>query len=261
MQNNIQKGSGQNQNNQQNNQAGKQGGLSWSQPASTQSQNQKPLTPTPPPANKPAHVPPYMQRQAPKTGNRKFLGILAGGILLGFIVGWAWLALRPNDANVATNTGTNTNATSTPTGTITGQQGGTGAAAGTGGSSSGSGAANVSTAVAPGIQAPAGDMISIATPQAPGTKVLITGVKVSVPTWIVVYEVRNGARGNALGAALFSPTSPTPINLSLLRATSPGQAYFVGRSVDDGDKIFSMQSDRPVVDASGNPIYMPFEVR
>ncbi len=233
----------------------KQSGLTWSQPASTNNQNmgQKPQAQqqkAPAPVlPRPGYVaPPYLQKQVPTRKNKRFLGILAGGVLLGFFVAWAWFAFRPSPEAVVTTTDTAGTAVGNAT---TAAAGGTAA----------SGSTNAGTvAAASGIQAQPGDALSVPTPQHTGDKVLVTGIKVSVPTWVVVYETKSGARANALGAALFFPTSPnSAVNIGLLRATSPNQTYFVGRSVDDGDKVFSMQADRPVVDASGSPIYSSFQ--
>jgi hypothetical protein len=47
----------------------------------------------------------------------------------------------------------------------------------------------------------------------------------------------------------------------LLRATMPGQSYFVGQSLDDGDKIFSTQNDKPVRDSKGNPLFTQFTAK
>jgi len=46
-----------------------------------------------------------------------------------------------------------------------------------------------------------------------------------------------------------------------LRGTVAGKTYLVGRNVDNGNKIFSLQEDGPVVDTAGKPIYRTFEVR
>ncbi len=91
---------------------------------------------------------------------------------------------------------------------------------------------------------------------------LLSAIDVSVPTWVVVYDNKNGVRGNALGAALFTPTSAKgAVYLTLLRATTAGQTYLIGRNVDNGDQIFSLQTDGPVVDTTGAPIYQTLEVR
>lgn len=242
----------------------KQSGLSWSQPApaSINKQTKPPTAQVPPPRTTPM-VPAYMQQKGgPKQGNRKFLGILAGGVLLGFIVGWAWFAFRPatDEGPIVTNGNNTENTTEENTstgGTNTSTTGGTGTSS-TGGSDGG----GIVPVTVPGVQAAANDFVSVPTPQAPGNRVLISGLTVSVPTWIVVYDNKGGVRGNALGAALFFPTSPnSPINIALLRSTIAGQSYFIGRRVDNGDKIFSMQSDAAVIDAGGNPVYQTLIVQ
>jgi hypothetical protein len=86
-------------------------------------------------------------------------------------------------------------------------------------------------------------------------------VVVSQPTWVVIYEDHAGVPGNALGAALFLPQSGNAAQsgtVELLRGTLPGQTYFAGEALDDGDKVFSLASDKPVRDAQGNPVLVEF---
>jgi len=102
--------------------------------------------------------------------------------------------------------------------------------------------------------------LTISSPQDSGLQVAVSNISVSVPTWVVVYESRNGQPGNVLGAALFV-AGRTSGAVELLRATLPGQTYFAGQARDDGDHIFSMQSDMPVRGTNGDPVWAQFQTR
>ena len=85
-------------------------------------------------------------------------------------------------------------------------------------------------------------------------------MKVSVPTWVVIYENYNGQPGNVLGAGLFVAGRTSGV-VDLLRGTLPGQTYFAGESRDDGDHMYSMDNDPAVRDANGNPVWIKFETK
>jgi hypothetical protein len=105
-----------------------------------------------------------------------------------------------------------------------------------------------------------GDFV-VSSPQAAGFAVAVSRVVVSQPTWVVVYEDHAGVPGNALGAELFLPQSGNAAQsgtVELLRGTLPGLTYLAGEALDDGDKIFSLNSDKPVRDAQGNPVLIEF---
>ena len=93
-----------------------------------------------------------------------------------------------------------------------------------------------------------------------GFTVSVAVAAVTSPVWVVVYENRNGGLGNALGAKLFFPES-TDGSVNLLRGTISGQTYFVGQRRDNGDRVFSLEKDLPVLDQSGKPILVQFQTR
>ncbi len=195
--------------------------LSWSQPAQTSTPAQKPQEKKEMP--KPAAV-----SAAPKgNGNRVLWWIVGGVIILGLII-WGLVALH--DQNTQPNT------TSTGTTTTTG----------------------ASTTTQPSSSA---SFLTAPSPQAAGTEVTVANVSVTNPTWVVVYEDNNGKPGNALGAGLFfSPSQggATSGTVTLLRGTVAGQSYLVGESLDNGDRVFSLQSDKPVTDMSGAVLWAHF---
>ncbi|HVU79934.1 MAG TPA: hypothetical protein VHD37_01060, partial [Candidatus Paceibacterota bacterium] len=66
--------------------------------------------------------------------------------------------------------------------------------------------------------------------------------------------------GRALGATLFVPAQNGKSGtVSLLRATQPGQSYFVGLNADTGnDRVFSLHGDQPIVGNDGKPAWYTF---
>lgn len=93
--------------------------------------------------------------------------------------------------------------------------------------------------------------------QKAGPNVTISSLNIVRPTWVVVYVSREGKPGNALGARLFTAGDKRG-TIGLLRNTQAGQAYFVGLSVDDGDRKFSLSKDKPLADADGGPLWATF---
>lgn len=180
---------------------------------------------------------------AQKSGMGKIVSIFVAGLVVGFLIGWGWSASRP-----APTTTTNTTET-TSAGSETAD---TGSSAG-----SGIGISNTGTVTASATGAPS---FTVPSPQDSGMQVAVASASVSQPTWIVVYDNVNSQPGRVLGAELFFSTTKSGA-VDLLRGTLPGQKYFVGESVDDGDKIFSIQNDKPVRDAQGNPVWVTFQTR
>ena len=161
---------------------------------------------------------------AGEISNRSWLtGVFIAGLVLGALVIWGWSAVNPRGgtAGPASSDTTNTAALS------------------------GSTAAGVLTV--PGLQEA-------------GLAVMITSAVVSLPTWVVVYESRGGQPGNALGASLFE-SGRSSGSINLLRGMLSGQTYFVGERRDNGDRIFSLESDREVLDQNNKPVLAQFKTR
>lgn len=93
--------------------------------------------------------------------------------------------------------------------------------------------------------------------QKAGPSVSVSELSIARPTWVVVFVSREGKPGNALGARLFF-ASDKKGSVGLLRNTQAGQSYFVGLSVDDGDRAFNLAKDKPVADADGGPLWETF---
>jgi hypothetical protein len=198
--------------------------LSWSQPAVTANTNNKPAATTPA-----ASAPSASKAVASEVSNMgTYIGIFVAGVVIGALLGWGI---------TGSSTGTNNTSTATNTASSTNTTGGVNLTGSTVGAS--------------------GSSVSLSSSQSAGFAVAITKAPVTQPTWLVVYEDRNGAPGNAIGAGLFFPGSPSG-TIQLLRATLPGKSYFVGQSVDNGDKVFSLESDKKVTDNNGTALYTQF---
>jgi hypothetical protein len=154
------------------------------------------------------------------------------GVIVGVLVAWGWSSMRPS--------GTPITASSTTTGSAT---------AGTN--------LGVSTTSIPALGAD--PSLLIMSPQSSGRSVAIAKAIVSVPTWVVIYENKEGKPGNALGAALFFPERQTG-SVELLRATTAGKSYLAVKQVDNGDRKFSLKGD-PFLSEGGNVMWVTFEVK
>ncbi len=118
-----------------------------------------------------------------------------------------------------------------------------------------------STASSPSSASPAGtmtnDSLEVPTPQNAGTSVAVSSITADGPVWAVVYEDNNGKVGNALGAARFTPPH-TEGTIELLRTTLPNLTYFVGLTADTPDHTFSIKTNAPILDQSGNQVMTQF---
>jgi hypothetical protein len=220
--------------------------LSWTQPndKNVANQSNQPNQPkAPQPVAKPAAVhTPTMSAAAPSnTGT--YVGIFVAGVIVGALIGWGFTSSNGTSGMASSTTETTNTSTTTSTGTSANTTGTSQTGVNLSGSSVGSSGA-----------------IVLASNQTAGFGVAVTKITVSQPTWLVVYEDNAGTPGKAIGAGLFFPES-TSGTIELLRATMPGQSYFVGQSLDDGDKIFSTQNDKPVRDSKGNPLFTQFTAK
>jgi hypothetical protein len=100
------------------------------------------------------------------------------------------------------------------------------------------------------------NLLTVASPQKAGLEVAVSNVNVSEPTWVVVYESRQGKPGNVLGASLFF-AGGTSGTIELLRGTVAGQSYFVTERTDNGDHKFSLANDQLVL-TDGQPSWTTF---
>ncbi len=239
------------------NQGGQKPTLSWSQPANTS--GSKPSTQATPAAS--SFTPPQPQSKpvaaapvAPTSNTGMYVGIFVAGLIVGAAVGWSLTSSSGSSKTAdtsdtaATATSTMLMASSTPTSTDS--------------------TTTTSTTNTPAVTSDSdtqtgsmsNDAITVAPSQVAGFNVAVSKINVTQPTWLVVYEDHNGTPGNAIGAGLFF-AGATSGTIELLRATLPGQTYLVGQSLDDGDKVFSLTTDKPVRDAEGNPLFTTFTAK
>ena len=153
-----------------------------------------------------------------------YAGILVIGIVIGVLVAAEWQPNAENAPPAATSTAVVANA-----------------------------AASVSITAAP---APTESPLAVVD-QSAGPSVTISRLNVARPTWVVVYVSRDGKPGTALGARLFSSADKIG-KVGLLRDTERGQTYFVGLSVDNGDRGFSLSKDKPWAGPDGRPLWATF---
>lgn len=192
---------------------------------------------------------------AKKTNLSKYVAIFAGGLIIGILAGWGITASRNGSNPAAMATSTDTSAqTAASSDTSMDQTAATAVTQTT---------TTQDNTAASGVDLGTGSSgtITIPSPQAAGLEVSVSQANVTAPTWLVVYEDNNGVPGNALGAYLFTPQSQggtTSGTIELLRGTTPGKTYFVGQALDDGDKKFSLDLDKPVRDSHGNPVLVQF---
>lgn len=208
-------------NSNQNQQKNQKPGLSWTQPAQT-NQPKAPQQPQKTPAT-------------PPSGSSKKRIIIATAVILIALGLWAVSAMRHSGSESDSQKKT---ATTTPRSAIKDTK---------------------SPTAVPTTSAT--QNLTVPSPQDSGTEVAVTYDTVTAPTWIVVYENRDGQPGNALGAAFFAPELQNKNTVSLLRGTLPEQTYFVGESRDDGDRIFSLKNDQAVHDQDGKPVLVQFQTK
>lgn len=212
-------------------------GLSWSQPqndSQQKSSSQKPMAPVPP---------------EDSLGGR-IIAIIVAVIIIFAVGAWGIVALR-NRGNTTADTDTSGSMASSTDMDMTG---GTQTAAEMAPTPSSTSASEAMPAVSSVNNA--SSVFSVAS-QPAGVSVAVTNMHLSQPTWIIVYESRNGKPGNVLGAGLFYNTD-TSGTVPLLRGTTAGQTYFVTAALDTGSRVFSMQAEKPVVDQNGAQVWTTF---
>lgn len=90
--------------------------------------------------------------------------------------------------------------------------------------------------------------------QPPSNIVSVAIVRLEKPGFVAVHEDVNEAPGEILGAsALIAPgETKTPLSLTLSRSTLDGETIYVMLHFDDGDGIFDVTEDKPIIDPVAN---------
>ena len=216
---------------QEKNEGGRtQTGLSWSTPAAS-TPAQKPVVPQ-------KAAPAAAAQSAAGGTTSKYVSMVVVGVLAGVLIAWGYSSWRAPAGGATTSTATSTADTKSATTADTTGLG-------------------IDTTTLPVIGSDA--TLTIASPQKPGTSVAVEKAVVSTPTWVVVYENKDGKPGNALGAALFFPESQSG-TVELLRGTVSGRSYLAARQVDNGDRKFSLKDDQFLTEG-GKVVWVTFEVK
>lgn len=229
------------------NRGGSKGGLSWSTP--TPQNNQRASAVSPLIASKPAVAPtpvspskPVSASSAPMraktdtSATMRSIWIFAAGVVVGGLIVLAWSAANqsstPGLSSTSTSTGTRTTVTTTTSGNASG--------------------ATISNSIAT-----TDDIVVLG--QDAGDAVVVKDASVSVPTWLVVYELAQGKPVRALGATMFFPEYNGKGGvIPLLKPTAPHTTYFVGSSLDTGDHTFTPHVNKEVTDSNGTMIGTTF---
>ena len=93
--------------------------------------------------------------------------------------------------------------------------------------------------------------------QVAGYRVVVTRAVFDEEGWVVIHEGTDGKIGNALGAARF-PAGESAGEVHVLRATVARNVYRAVLYHDNGDKVFDLQSDFPILTGGNQPILTTF---
>lgn len=93
--------------------------------------------------------------------------------------------------------------------------------------------------------------------QVAGEEVTVASVVTDTVTWVAVREGEDGGMGNILGARRVEAGAHQDVTVRLLRATTPGQEYFVTLYADNGDLEFSHISDT-IIQSGGQTVFSRF---
>lgn len=109
------------------------------------------------------------------------------------------------------------------------------------------------------VVSPEDNKIKIAD-QIAGNRVLFESVSISQPGWLVIHENKEGTLGNALGARRYNAGNYTDGSVLLLRNTEVGNTYSAILYSDNGDKTFSLEDDKPLLNTDNTRIESMFDV-
>jgi len=106
-----------------------------------------------------------------------------------------------------------------------------------------------------------GETFVSVTGQAAGDSVLVEEVSLEQSGWIVIHELIEGNMANALGAVRRDAGMHSDVIVPLLRATETGKSYAVVLYADNGNGVFDINADVPVVDQFGEAAIAEFITR
>ena len=93
--------------------------------------------------------------------------------------------------------------------------------------------------------------------QRAGGSVVINKATLDEDGWVVIHEGTASYIGNALGAARFDKGEHSGV-VELLRTTTPGNIYRAVLYRDNGDRMFSLDTDFPFLQDGNQPILTIF---
>lgn len=155
------------------------------------------------------------------------IGIIAAGLIFGFVVGRAIKGKEAGEVLENEKTATSTEEVL--------------------GTKNENNAANSST-------------VTVTNGQTAGKSVYVKNVSLSDNAWVVVREDAAGEMGNILGAQWLPKGTASETTVDLLRGTVSGKKYYVVLYNDNGDRIFGTSSDLPMKN-KGSLISATFTVK
>lgn len=117
---------------------------------------------------------------------------------------------------------------------------------------------SAATEATPATETPAAAASVSAGDQKAGT-IVLASYTVPSTSWVVVHEDRAGKPGNVLGARRVMMGSGST-EVMLLRDTVAGGKYYAMLHADDGDGMFDLKKDMPIMNA-GAPVMAMFKAQ
>ncbi len=93
--------------------------------------------------------------------------------------------------------------------------------------------------------------------QYPGNVVYLSSAQFANPGWVVIQADNAGTPGKILGQTYFA-SGINPGKITLSSPMIDGKTYYAVMYSDNGDAKFSITTDKPLMDASGNVIMKVF---
>ncbi len=227
-------------------------GLSWTQ-AGQNTQNKNANTNSTKPITTPTNYNTNKLHTESTDSTGRVISIIIGIVVVFALAAWGIVALH-NRSNLAESAYGTDIATSTATATTTDS-----AVTGATDLSETKPLTNSTSPQNAGVASGATASFTVPTQDA-GTSVAFSGLSVSEPTWLIVYEMLNGTPGRILGANMFFK-GDTEGKVELLRETMPGKSYAMSAAVDNGDHTFNLHDDKMVPDANGGQMWIKFQTR
>ena len=97
--------------------------------------------------------------------------------------------------------------------------------------------------------------------QAGGSNVFIENVTIDKDGYVVIHEDENGKPGAVVGVSkLLTAGTTENFLMDIDKEVVEGDSLFAMLHIDNGDQIFSIETDIPAVDSDGNTILTRFDI-